>query len=206
MSVQIFTGDDRVKISAEIQKILGENYELFDGETVKSSDLPSILLGETLFSTGETRKILIKDLGQNPTAFADLLNYLDTDFSVVLWEQKLDKRTATYKNLKAKNIKITELNLIEPPEKKLVFDIFDLAYSKNLEKSLSLLDKIIALNQDPYMFFGLLVSQALKKLEYGDRKAEPALKILSEIDIELKTTGFDPWLLIKKTLVKLSSL
>ena len=64
MGIRVFTGDDRVKISEEVVKVLGGNYEVFEGENLANSDLPSIFLGATLFSEG-ARKVLVKDLSEN---------------------------------------------------------------------------------------------------------------------------------------------
>ena len=52
--IRVFTGSDRKKIDAEVKKILGENYEVFDGENLKLEDIVNIFLGTSLFS--EKRK------------------------------------------------------------------------------------------------------------------------------------------------------
>jgi DNA polymerase III delta subunit len=57
------------------------------------------------------------------------------------------------------------------------------------------------------MFFGLLASQALK--DYSQKqgtKEKRVLKELSKLDLDLKTTSYQPWLLIESFLLRLSSL
>ena len=58
------------------------------------------------------------------------------------------------------------------------------------------------------MFFGLMVSQALKKLEWkpNGAKEKRALGKLSELDMLMKTTSIEPWVLVKGFLTQLSSL
>ena len=61
--------------------------------------------------------------------------------------------------------------------------------------------------EDPIMFFGLLASQAIKDFSLRQGiKEKRALKELSDLDIKLKTTSFQPWLLIESFLLRLSSL
>ena len=61
--------------------------------------------------------------------------------------------------------------------------------------------------QDPYMFFGLMVSQALKKLEWRPQgtKEKRSLKELSIIDMQMKSTAVEPWMLIKSFLLRLAT-
>ena len=58
--IHVFTGDDRVKIQREIRRVLGKEYEVFEGENLRIPDIYNICQGNSLFS--DTRKILIKDL------------------------------------------------------------------------------------------------------------------------------------------------
>ena len=48
--IRVFTGSDRKKIDAEVKKILGEGYEVFDGENLKIEDIVNIFLGSSLFA------------------------------------------------------------------------------------------------------------------------------------------------------------
>ena len=102
VGIKILTGEDRVKTERVIKRELGEGYEVFEGEKLTTGDLPGIFLGATLFSVGEKRKILIKDLGENKEvldALAEKLEeFLTTDNDVVLWESKIDKRLTSIKS------------------------------------------------------------------------------------------------------------
>ena len=200
--IRIFYGDDRVRAQKEIKRLLSDNYEVVEGADLQATDLPSLFLGASLFS--EERRILVKDMGENAVCFGELVKYLQTPHGVIVWESKLDKRTATYKTLVKQKIEIKEFKLMEAPEKKLVFDVFDEAWRGNGKRAVGMVEQIETTN-DPYMFLGLLVSQVMRKLESGDRKAGRAVKILAECDIKMKSTAFSPWTLIKAALVKLAS-
>lgn len=201
--IKIFFGEDRVTISSAVRKELGEDYEIFEGENLSADDLPNIFLGTSLF--GETRKILIKDLSENKTVFEKILDYLKTTHDVVLWETKFDKRSAIYKTLSKEKIEMNEFKLLESMNSKEVFDIFDIAL-RDGQRAVKMVEKIQETN-DPFMFVGLLASQAIKKFEFRQgRKEKRVLKELSNLDIQMKSTGIEPWTLIKLSLLKLSSL
>lgn len=200
--IRIFHGDDRLKIQQQVKQILGTDYEVLGGESLTLSDLDSIFLGVSLFAID--RNILIKDLSESPDCFAKLINYTATTHNIVIWETKLDKRTAVYKDLAAQKIDIREFKIAEPPEKKLVFDIFDLAWRGQAQQAIAICEKIENTN-DPYMLFGLLVSQAIKKLESGQQKAVKVLKLMSQTDLNMKTTSLNSWLLIKSLLLRISN-
>ncbi len=200
--LKIFTGDDRIRAKKEIETILGENYEVIEGPELTLNDLPSIFFGNSLFN--ETRNILIRDLSINKPAFEKLPDYLHTPHHIILLELKLDKRSATYKTLKDK-IEIKDFSLKKDPNFNLIFDIYKTAKYDG-KKAVENLEKIKQ-NEDTIMFFGLLVSQALK--DYSNKqgtKEKRALKELSKLDLELKTTSLSPWLLIESFLLRLSSL
>jgi DNA polymerase III delta subunit len=199
--ITIFHGDDRLKAQTEAERLLGKGYEVIEGETLTLGDLASVFLGTSLFV--EQRKILIKDLSENSECFNKLADYLNTPHDIVIWESKLDKRTALYKELTAKNVEVREFKNIEPPEKKLVFDVFDLAWRSDGQQAIRLCEKIEATN-DPYMFFGLMASQAFKKLEAGQPKAAKVLKLMAKTDLDMKTTSLNSWLLIKSLLLRIA--
>jgi len=199
--LQIFHGDDRLAAEKQILSILGQNYEVFDGEILTLADLPNIFQGTSLFA--EHRKILIKDLSGS-SAWPELPKYFSTDSDIIIWESKLDKRSTTYKSLVKAKIPVQEFTTPEPPESKQVFQIFDLAIAGKYRQTVTILDKIQP-NQDPYMFFGLMISQAVRGFERDQRRYKPILKTLAKHDLDLKTTGLDPWLLIRSCLLKLSS-
>ena len=61
--------------------------------------------------------------------------------------------------------------------------------------------------EEPMMFFGLLVSQAIKDYNYNPGKKEKkALKELSKLDVKLKSSKLSSWLLIESFLLEFSSL
>ena len=200
--IKIFYGDDRVKANAEIKKLLGENYEIIDGQDLLLGDLPNIFMGISLFA--EKRKILIRDFTANKPVFEQLGNYLNTPHDIILLESKLDKRSITFKDLKDK-IEIKEFTLPEDPNFKLVFDIFRTA-KKDGKKAINMLEKIKT-KEDPVMFSGLLFSQAIKDFGLNQgTKEKRVLKELSKLDLDMKSAKVEPWLLIESFLLRLSSL
>ena len=200
--IRIFTGDDRVRAKKAIENFLGPEYEVVEGSELTPADLPSIFYGSTLFS--DKRRILIRDLSLSKPAFEKLPDYLSTPHDVAVFELKLDKRSATYKQSK-QALKIEEYSLPENPDFRLVFDIYKTA-KINGPKSLTMLNKIKA-NEDPMMFFGLLASQAIKDFAtHQGAKQKTTLKELSRVDLQMKSSSVDPWLLIESFLLRLSSL
>ena len=201
--IRIFSGDDRVRISAEVKKVLGEGYEVFEGGELTLNDLPSLFFGTSLLF--EKRKILIKDFSENKEAFEKIVDYLETEHEVVVWETKLDKRTATYKELKKKGILLQEFKAPEKTNTTIVFNIFDTAF-RDGKRAVKMLEQIEN-EQDPYMFFGLLTTQALKKFEMRQgEKEKRVLRELSKLDKKMKTTSIQPWTLVKSFLLQVSLL
>ena len=202
--IKVFYGEDRVKARKMVDKLFGGEYEVIEAENLTTNDMASVFLGVSLF--GESRKILVKDLSANKECWDMVPNFVaDCAHDVILLESKLDKRSVTYKGLsKDKKVEFKEFALAEDPNSKLVFDIFDAAMrgDKNVIK---MCEKIEQTN-DPYMFMGLMVSQAIKKLQYNNSKAVKALKILAQADVDMKSTGIEPWKLIKMALLKISCL
>ena len=199
--LKIFTGDDRVRAGQEIIKLLGPDHETIEGADLTTNDLPSIFKGVSLFA--ETRNILIRELLTNKQTADHLINYLDTPHNVIIQELKLDKRSAVYKALKAAKVEIKEFNLPPDPSYKLVFDIYRTA-KRDGKQAIKQLEQIKP-NQDPIMFFGLLASQALKDYnQHQGPKEKRTLKELSKLDLQMKSTSVDPWLLIEACLLRLS--
>ena len=199
--IKVFYGDDRVKAKAEIKRFLGKNYEVVEGAELKLRDLPDIFKGASLFS--EKRAILIKDVSENQAVWEKIVDFSDTEHSVAIWELKLDKRKQGYKALKSAGVEMKEFKLMDPPEKKLVFDIYEMAL-KDGKKAVEMCKKIEN-TSDPYMFVGLMVSQALKKYEWrAGAKEKRALKELSKLDMQMKTTSVQPWLLVQAFLLRAS--
>ncbi|MBR3233186.1 hypothetical protein IKF74_02835 [Candidatus Saccharibacteria bacterium] len=209
MGIRIFTGDDRVKISETVTKELGEGYEVFEGEGLTMSDLSGIFLGATLFSI-EVRKILIKDLGENKEVFEELVRrieeFLKTDAEVVIWETKLDKRLAATKALMKAGVEVREFKAVAKVDMRAVFNIYDMALRDGAGAVAELAK--IENEQDPYMFFGLMVSQAIKKLEWRPDGAHEKriLKELAKVDMQMKSTAVEPWMLVKSFLLRAATL
>lgn len=200
--IQLFTGDDRVRASREILQTLGNHHEVIEGDSLSPADLPSLCLGATLFA--ETRNILIHDLSTNKPVWDKLPEYLDTPHNIIIQELKLDKRSTTYKTLKTR-IPIKEFKLPENPNFRLVFDIYSTA-KRDGKRAVAMLDQVKQ-NEDPIMFFGLLVSGAIKDYKRNQgTKEKKALKELSRLDLQMKSVPTSPWLLIEAFLIRLASL
>ena len=196
-------GEDRLAAEMALKRVIGGNYEVFEGENLVVNDLPSIFQGTSLFETGK-RRILLKNLSENPALWEKVADYADTEHEVVVWELKLDKRSLGYKNLKSSGVEIQEFALKAKPEAKMVFGVLDTAL-RDGKRAVAQVEQI-ELEQDPFMFFGLMVTQALKKFEQkGGAKEKRLLKELAKLDMEMKTTGLDPWMLIKAFLLRVKS-
>lgn len=201
--IRIFYGDDRVRIQKEVERVLGKDKEVFEGVEINFADLPSIFQGGSLLAL--QRKILIKDLGENKQVFEEILKYLDSEHEVVIWENKLDKRTSLYKELSKRKIEIKEFKRAEEIDRRKVFEIYRVALVDG--KRAVLMVEEIELAQDPYQFLGLIVKQAIDQYEMKRGiKEKRALVELSKVDIAMKTTGIKPWLILKSFLLRLSSL
>lgn len=201
--IKVFYGEDRVRARRMIDKLLGDGMEVIDSENLSVGDMPSIFLGASLF--GDKRSILIKDLSDNKECWDALPKFTaDCTHDVIVWENKLDKRSVTYKALsKDKSIEFKEFALAEDPNKGLVFEIFDTAFSGNGAGAIKKCEAI-ELTNDPYMFMGLMVTQGIKKLQFNNAKAAKVLKILAQADIDMKSATLEPWTVIKMALLKIS--
>ncbi len=202
--LRVFVGEDRLAAETALKRLIGGNYEVFEGETLTVGDLPSIFQGTSLFETGK-RKILLKNLSENAAVWEKIAEYAETEHEVIVWELKADKRSVGYKNLKTAGVEIQEFALKAKPEVKMVFGVLDTAL-RDGKRAVAQVEQI-ELEQDPYMFFGLLVTQALKKFEQrGGIREKRLLKELARLDIEMKTTGLEPWMLIKAFLLSVKSM
>lgn len=201
--IKVFYGDDRVRAKAEITKFLGtKDYEIIEGADLAPADLPSIFLGNSLFT--DTRAILIRDFTANRPVYEKLPEYLNTSHQIAILDVKIDKRSATYKSLKDQ-IEFQEFTLPKNPNLNLVFDIYRTAKHDG-EKAVKMLEKIQA-EEDPIMFCGLLISQALKDFKNKQgTKEKRVLRELSKLDLDMKSTSLQPWLLVQSFLLRLSSL
>lgn len=201
--IKFFYGDNRVRAKQAIEQFLGtKDYEIIEGADLTPADLPSIFLGNSLFAS--TRTILIRDFTANKSAYEKLPDYLQTPHQIAILELKLDKRSATYKSLKDK-LDFQEFTLPKNPNFNLVFDIYRTAKHDG-KKAVKMLEKI-QVEEDPIMFCGLLISQALK--DYRQKqgtKEKRVLKELSKLDLDLKSTSLQPWLLVQSFLLRVSLL
>ncbi|MBQ6130635.1 hypothetical protein IJI72_03055 [Candidatus Saccharibacteria bacterium] len=208
--IKIFTGEDRGKLQEAVKRELGEEYEVFEGEELTTGDLPGIFFGATLFAGFAERRVVIRDLGENKVVFTELgekiEEFVKTEAKVILVETKFDKRLSAAKKLAKAGVEVREFKMAGKGDSRAVFEIYDLAL-KDGAQAVRALEKIQA-EQEPYMFFGLLASQALKRLEWrpNGTKERRAVKELAEVDMKMKTTAVEPWLLVKSFLVRLSSL
>lgn len=198
--IRVFTGDDRVRAKQEIAKFLGDSYEVFDGPDLLVDDLLNICLGNSLLS--EVRSVLIQDLSKNKPLFEKLPSYLETPHKIAILEHKIDKRSVVYKALNEKKL-IQNFELSKSADYGKVFNIYSVAKHDG-EKAVKMLEDIKD-QEDPIMFFGLLASSALKdyNIRQGTREKK-VLKLLSQLDLRIKSSPIDPWLIIESFLARLS--
>lgn len=202
--LSVFSGENRLEAEKAVKRALGTDYEVFEGENLTVADLPSIFLGTSLFGT-EKRQILLKELSENKEVWEKIPDYLATEHDIVIWESKIDKRSVVYKAMKAAGVMMQEFLAMKNPDANVVFNILDMALRNGLQ-AVKMVEKI-ELEQDPYMFFGLLVTQAIKKMEYqAGTKEKRLLKELSVLDMQMKTTSVEPWLLVKSFLLRASQI
>ena len=203
--LRVFFGENRLEAEKKIRALLGEGYEVFEGESLGLTDLPSIFQGTSLFETGK-RKILLKEVGENSAVWEKIMDYAETPHEVVIWETKIDKRSAGYKRLKAAKVELVEFPALKKPEMNLVFGVLDAAL-RDGKRAVEMVEKIET-EQDPYMFFGLLVTQVLKKYEASraGAKERRMLKELAKLDLQMKSSGMEPWMLIKGWLLRVGKL
>lgn len=201
--LRIFYGPDRLGAEKAIKQALGEAHEVFEGQNLILTDLPSIFLGTSLFGD-ERRRILLKDVSENTSVWEKLADYVKTEFDVIDWEMKLDKRSSGYKRLKDTRVEIVEFAEPRRPEMNLVFNIFDTALEGEGRKAIKMIQQIEQ-EQDPYMFFGLMVTQALKKFETAKcpKREAGILKELAKLDLQMKSAAIEPWMLVKSFLLEI---
>mgnify|MGYP001614321635 CR=1 FL=1 len=101
--ITLLTGENSFEIDRALDKIVSDFdgvAEKIDGSVVELRQLPDLLMGATLFA--DKRLVIIKDLSENKTVWADFGDWLpriSDDVQFVLVEAKPDKRTRTYKEL-----------------------------------------------------------------------------------------------------------
>lgn len=101
--ITVLTGENSFEIDREVRRIVAGFHgtpERVDGVGLVLRQVPDLLMGATLFA--EKRLVIIKNLSENKTVWADFADWLprvSDDIELVLVEPKPDKRTKTYKEL-----------------------------------------------------------------------------------------------------------
>ncbi len=202
--IRVFWGEDRLEAEKAVKRLLGVDYEVFEGENLSPQDLPSVFQGTSLFGTG-VRKILLKDLTENTAVWEKVGDYLETEHEVVIWEKKVDKRSVVYKKMVAAGVEMQEFAEKKGADTRVVFGILETALRDGV-RAVKMVEQI-EMMQDPYMFFGLMVTQALKRFEAKPGvKEKRILKRLAKLDMQMKTTGMEPWMLIRVFLMEVGRL
>lgn len=209
--IYLIDGDDRKKAEQAARDFLGNTIEVIDADTLEKNDLVSIFQGTTLFE--ETRHILIKDLSLKKDLFLELPKFIETEYQVVILEQKIDKRNAIYKELldaaksNPEKVKIENFKLPEQVDTFLVFRAFDIALTDG-KRAVKLIREAEEENS-PYATIGAWTKKAVDLFvtKGGTEREKKIIKRLAEIDMLLKQTSFskDPWILLESFLIELSS-
>lgn len=209
--IYLIDGDDRKKAEQAARDFLGNTIEVIDADTLEKNDLVSIFQGTTLFE--ETRHILIKDLSLKKDLFLELPKFIETEYQVVILEQKIDKRNAIYKELldaaksNPEKVKVENFKLPEQVDTFLVFRAFDVALTDG-KRAVKLIREAEEENS-PYATIGAWTKKAVDLFvaKGGTEREKKIIKRLAEIDMLLKQTSFskDPWILLESFLIELSS-
>jgi len=102
--ITLLTGDNSFEINETLRSLVDAfdgRAEKIDGSTLELKNLPDLLMGSTLFA--EKRLVIIKGLSQNSSVWEklpDWLPRLSDDIQLVLVDEKPDKRTTSYKEVK----------------------------------------------------------------------------------------------------------
>lgn len=106
----LIVGENTYLVQQELQRLLqdvpAQLVERYAGETITEPLLSDIMRGTTLFASERT--VIIKDLSLNKDSwelFARWVPEVPSSTMLVIIEQKLDKRTKTYKDL-SKQLKV----------------------------------------------------------------------------------------------------
>lgn len=104
--ISVFVGEDSFSIQEEISR-LEKNFsgkaERVDGAELQIRDLPDLLMGSSLFS--EKRLVIIRDALTGTAVAEKITEWIDRvsdDITLILVEDKIDKRSKVYKTLKDK--------------------------------------------------------------------------------------------------------
>lgn len=204
MAIKVYYGENRLMAEKAIKQALGSGYEVYEGENLVETDLPSIFQGASLFEAGK-RRILLKNVSENVAVWEKIADYRQTENEVIVWELKLDKRAAGYKKLKDSGVDLREFADLKKPELNVVFNVLDMAL-RDGQKAVEMVEQIES-QQDSYMFFGLLVTQMLKKYETSgaQTRERKILKELVKTDMLMKSSTIEAWDLVKSFLLRVST-
>lgn len=103
--ITLLTGENSFEITRVLKRLVDEfdgTAERIDGAELEERQLPDLLAGATLFS--DKRLVVIKGLSENKqlwSRFGEWLERASPDVDIILVDEKPDKRTKTYKELKA---------------------------------------------------------------------------------------------------------
>jgi DNA polymerase-3 subunit delta len=103
--ITVLVGDNSFEVSRALDVLRADfdgEAELIDGSELELRQLPDLLMGGTLFAS--KRLVIIKRLADNKIiwpVFDEWIGRVSDDVQLVLVEPTLDKRTKTYKLLKA---------------------------------------------------------------------------------------------------------
>ena len=210
MSISVLHGTDRNAIMAAAKLKLGEDYEIFEADQITLADLDSIFLGQTLFGSGEKRRILLKDLNDNKDCFEKLPEYASTEHEVVVVANgRLNKTFAYIKPvLSCKGIEAKEFTTVEERTRDKFENLepFKQAFAGHGKIALKKLEALKDHSAGP-MIIGTMGSQAAKLIGGKDNvKAIKAIKILAQADIMSKRSGLDMWVPVEWALLEIANL
>ena len=111
--ISLLIGENSFEIDRKIAELKANfqgQIENYDGNSITNEKLADILTGFSLFA--EKKLVVIRDLSENKpiwTIFSNWIKRISDDVDLVLIERKVDKRSATYKDLK-KSANVMEFN------------------------------------------------------------------------------------------------
>lgn len=151
MSFYVFSGSDRVKTQEKIKKILGEDYEVFEGAQLGATELMEICSSASLFAN--KRKILIKDLTQKAAkeggaagsssaaraagtaeeatsakgfdSYEILMKYANSPHEIVIWETNLSRKKTFKEFCALKQVRQEKIDAVEKVDRLAIFRLFD---------------------------------------------------------------------------------
>ncbi len=201
--IRVFYGENRVAAMEMVRKILGEEYESFEGENLVANDLPNLFLGQSLFA--KERKILIRDGLKKAELAEEIKKYLNSTHEIVFLETKIDKRSVVYKELKDA-VEFREFVVPQNANSKVVFDICNVA-KRDGARAVKMYQEIEETTA-PMALVGALAGQAIRDfVAHPGAKEKRVLRELSKLDMDLKREStLSPSLLVQTFLLRLSSL